>query len=530
MGGVIMEDLGHADLTGVELGLEDLTGGELQDAVDALGKVESHGIDFIPDEHRKSKPSNIVWILLGANLTLGLIVLGWLPVSFGLSWWASFWSIIVGCALGAVLFAPMALIGPRTGTNGPVSSGAVYGVVGRMIGSCLAVFIAIGFYALAVWTGGQMAVYGAHRLWGLADGNLELGFSYAIIAVIAITAAIYGHANMVFVEKFLIPTVGLLMIVGYFVFGSHFNVNHPGGHYLLGTFMPTWALSVTIAAAATFGYGPYVNDWTRHISHKRYSDRSVFLATLGGGFFGLAFPLVFGAYTAVAINNPSLSYVGGLVGISPLWYLVPLIFLGIVGSLGQSTVCIYSNGLDFSSIIPRLKRVPATIVLSCIGVLFIFMGTLVWNIENTVSAFVTLFGVLAAPWISIILVGHFMRRGFYDPQALQVFNRREKGGIYWFTRGLNLRACLAWLIASCIGLLFLTSTIYIGPWSNAAGGIDLSWLSATFIGAGIYFLATRIFPEPAAVYGKGISSGTAKAEAPVLDHAPVAEESTQIPQ
>jgi purine-cytosine permease-like protein len=158
------------------------------------------------------------------------------------------------------------------------------------------------------------------------------------------------------------------------------------------------------------------------------------------------------------------------------------------------------------------------------------MGTLVWNIENTVSAFVTLFGVLAAPWISIILVGHFMRRGFYDPQALQVFNRREKGGIYWFTRGLNLRACLAWLIASCIGLLFLTSTIYIGPWSNAAGGIDLSWLSATFIGAGIYFLATRIFPEPAAVYGKGISSGTAKAEAPVLDHAPVAEESTQIPQ
>lgn len=509
-----------------DMGAAETFAAETEESVDALGKIESHGIDFIPDEDRKSKPSNIVWILLGANLTLGLIVLGWLPISFGLGWWAAFWSIIVGCALGALLFAPMALIGPRTGTNGPVSSGAYFGVVGRMIGSCLAVFIAIGFYALAVWTGGQMAVYGAHRLFGLADGNLELGISYGIIAAIAITAAIFGHANMVFVEKFLIPTVGLLMIIGFFVFGKHFNVHYAGGHYLLGTFMPTWALSVTIAAAATFGYGPYVNDWTRHISHRRFSDRSVFLAACGGGFFGLVFPLVFGAYTAVAINNPALSYVGGIVKMSPLWYLVPLIFLGIIGSLGQSTLCIYSNGLDFSSIIPALKRVPATIVLSCIGVTFIFLGTLVWNIENTVSAFVTLFGVVAAPWISIIVVGHFMRRGYYDPQALQVFNRREKGGIYWFARGINYRACVAWFVASCVGLLFLDSSLYVGPWSNAAGGIDLSWLSATFIGAGVYYVSTRIFPEPASVYGPGATSASISGDASIADSTRRAAEPT----
>src|SRR5262249_22142876 len=163
------------------------------------------------------------------------------------------------------------------------------------IGSALALFIAIGFYALAVWTGGQMAVYGAHALFGLHSGNLELGFAYAIIAVIAITAAIYGHANMLMVEKFLIPTAGVLPIVGFFVYAGKFNVNHPGGDYLLGSYWSTWALSVTIAAAATFGYGPYVNDWARYISPKRYSDRSILIATTAGGFFGLSFPLIFGA-------------------------------------------------------------------------------------------------------------------------------------------------------------------------------------------------------------------------------------------
>lgn len=469
-------------------------------AVDSFGKIETHGIDYIPDEDRHSNPMNIFWILIGANLTFGLIVLGALPVSFGLSWWSAFSSIIVGDLLGALLFAPMALIGPRTGTNGPVSSGAFFGVVGRIIGSAIALLIAIGFYALAVWTGGQIAVYGAHALFGLHSGNLELGISYAIIASIAITAAIYGHANMLAIEKFLIPTAGLLLIVGFFVYSGKFNANHPGGDYLLGTYWPTWALAVTIAAAATFGYGPYVNDWARYISPKRYSDKAIVLATAAGGFFGLTLPLTFGAFTMVAVNNPTADYVAGLVKISPTGYLVPLILLGLVGSLGQSTVCIYSNGLDLSSIFPMLKRTTATVLLSAIGVLFIFLGTLVWNVEDTVSAFVSLFGVLAAPWISVSLVGHFTRRGYYNTEDLQVFNRRERGGVYWFTHGLNIRACLAWAVASVVGALFLNTSLYVGPFSNAANGIDLSWLSAVVIGAALYYASIRLFPEPAGVY------------------------------
>lgn len=462
--------------------------------------IEVRGVDYIPEEERHSKPANVFWILIGANLTFGLIVLGWLPVSFGLSWWASFWSIIVGDFVGALILAPMALLGPRTGTNGPVSSGAFFGVVGRLIGSCLALFIAVGFYALAVWTGGQVAVFGAHKLFGLSNGNVSLGISYAIIAAISITAAIYGHRKLIIVEKLLIPTVGLFMVIGFFVYAGHFNVNHKGGGYLLGGFGPTWMLAVTISAAATYGYGPYVNDWTRYISRNRWSDRQLVTATGVGAFLGLTFPLLFGAYTAVAFNDPKIDYVDGLVRITPTAYLIPLVIVGLIGSLGQSTVCIYSNGLDFSSIVPIFKRPAATMILSGIGVLFIFLGTLVWNVENTVSAFVSLFGVLAAPWISIVLVGHFARRGYYSPDDLQVFNRRERGGIYWFTWGLNFRGVSAWLVGSAVGLLFLDTSLYVGPWSQAANGIDLSWISSMTVGAALYFAGIRLLPEPAHVY------------------------------
>lgn len=464
-------------------------------------RVELHGINQIPEGDRHSTPRHVFSILVGANLTFGLIVLGWLPVLFGLGWWASLSSIVVGSAAGAAIVAPMSLIGPRTGTNGPVSSGAVFGVVGRIIGSLIALLIALGFYALAVWTGGQVAVYGANKLFGLPKGDLTLSIAYGVIALIAIAAAVYGYHYLLMIEKVLIPTAGTVLFIGFFVYAGHFDAGYGGGELALGSFWPTWMLAVTIAAGAGFGWAPYVNDWTRYINKREWSDRSLLLATGFGAFVGVGLPLTFGAFTTVAINNLALPYVDGLVGITPVAYLVPLMAVGIFGSLGQSTVCIYSNGLDFSSIFPIFRRVPATLILSGIGVLFIYLGTLVWDAESTVVAFVAVFSVLAAPWISITVIGHLRRRGYYDPEALQVFNRGEKGGIYWFTHGVNMRSCVAWVMASIVGLLMLHNDLYTGPWSNWANGVDLSWLSALVLGGGLYLALETALPEGAEVLG-----------------------------
>lgn len=94
--------------------------------------IEQRGVDTIPDEERTSGPRDIVSILLGSNLCLGVIVFGWLPVSFGLGWWASVTSVIAGTLLGTALTAPLALVSLRTGTNLSTSSGAQFGVRGRL--------------------------------------------------------------------------------------------------------------------------------------------------------------------------------------------------------------------------------------------------------------------------------------------------------------------------------------------------------------------------------------------------------------
>jgi purine-cytosine permease-like protein len=166
------------------------------------------------------------------------------------------------------------------------------------------------------------------------------------------------------------------------------------------------------------------------------------------------------------------------------------------------------------------------VILSSIGVLFIFLGTLVWNAENTVSAFVSLFGVVAAAWIGITVSGHFLRRGRYNPDALQVFNRGERGGIYWYTGGWNLRASLAWLLASGVGLLFLSTSLYTGPWSGLANGIDLSWLTAMVLGAVAYLLAAAVFPEPRAV----LTADAGPAPANLVTSLPELPDQSSVPE
>ncbi len=477
---------------------------------DAVGHIETRGVDFIPEAERHSSPMNIIWILLGGNMALGIIVLGWLPVSFGLGWWPSFWSIVAGNALGATLLAPAALVGPRAGTNGPVASGAYFGVVGRILGSVIGILFCVGFFSLAVWTGGQAAVAGLQKLMGLPNNNWTMGTAYAVIALVCVVVAIYGHASMVLIERIMIPVAGLLLVVGLWVYGPHFSASFPNGKLLLGAFWPTWLLAMTISAVAAYGYAPFISDWTRYISPKKYTPAYIIGATWVGTFVGMTLPLAFGAFTAVAMASTSADWVTGLVALAPTWYLVPLVLIGIAGSFGQGTICLYGSGLDFASIMPVLKRPAATLVLSAVALVLVYVGTMVWNAEESVTAFLQVVGVGMASWLAIVLVGHYSRGGYYNVHDLQVFNRGETGGVYWYSNGWNLRALFAFIVSTTIGLLALECSFYTGPLSNIADGVDLSWSSAFVIGGALYYVTLMISPEHSGVHGDAMADEAAE--------------------
>jgi purine-cytosine permease-like protein len=471
--------------------------------VDEVGKIETRGIETIPESERHSNPLNISKIITGSAMGYSAIVLGWLPIAFGLSWWASFTAITVGAFLGSVVLGPMGIFGPKTGTNIPVTSGAQFGVVGRIGGSVIGVLCGVGFTAISVWTGGQAIVESAHRLFGLPNTNLTLGIAYAIVLAICLVVCVWGHANLLALERLGVWTGAGLVLLGIIAFASKF---HPGFHgtgkYLLSSYVATWIVAMLAVFANPISYAPFIGDWARYVSPKKYSSRQMVWATFGGSMVGLWIAPLFGAFMAVCFANPGGDFISGIVVTAPMWYVLVVLLLGGYGALANTATGIYGPGLDTSSLIPRLKRVPATLVLGAFAVGCVYIGTFVFSALSSIEAFLTVLTVITVPWMLIMMIGHWWRRGYYELDDLQVFNRGERGGRYWFAGGLNWRSTGAWLVASAVGCLCSNvPPLWVGPLYGGFGGVDVSLITAGLLGVVLYVAAMLIFPEPAYVYG-----------------------------
>ncbi|MGW4820157.1 cytosine permease [Streptomyces sp. NPDC004227] len=452
--------------------------------------IEQRGVDTIPEEERTSGPRDLVSILLGSNLCLGVIIFGWLPPSFGLGWWASVSSIVVGTAVGTLFTAPLALVSLRTGTNLSTSSGAQFGVRGRLVGSVVGLLLALGYTALTVWIGGDVMVSVLHRLFGLTPSAASYGVVYTLLAAATVTGAVYGYRVLLAMSRVLAIGMTALLILGVIAYAPHFTTAAlpEAGGYLLGGFWPTWFLA-TVAAGLSgpIAFITLLGDYTRYISPTRYSSRRVLHATWLGLILGLLVPQLFGTFTAYGARA-ALDYAGPLVDASPTWYLIPLLLSASAGSVGNAGLMLYSMGLDLDAILPRASRARATYTVAVVATACVFAGHFAWDAQSAMTSFVLLLTAIGTPWAVITLIGFARCRGVYDAEALQVFNRRSRGGVYWYRSGWNIQATVSWAVGAGVGLLAVSLPSYEGPLLSLTGGVDCSFLLSGAVGGLVYLL------------------------------------------
>ncbi|WP_328423069.1 cytosine permease [Streptomyces sp. NBC_00443] len=473
--------------------------------------MEQHGVDTIPDGERTSGPRDLVSILLGSNLCLGVIVFGWLPPSFGLDWWASVSSIVVGTVAGTALTAPLALISLRTATNLSTSSGAQFGVRGRLVGSVVGLLLALGYTALTVWIGGDVMIGVLGRLVGLPASGISYGVVYALLAAATVAGAVFGYRVLLAMSRVLAFGMTALLVLGVIAYAPHFTTGAlpEAGGYLLGGFWPTWFLA-TVAAGLSgpIAFITLLGDYTRYISPARHSSRRVLHATWLGLSLGLLIPQLFGTFTAYAAGA-ALDYAGPLVSASPGWYLVPLLLAASAGSVGNAGLMLYSMGLDLDAILPRASRATATYTVAVIATACVFVGHYYSSAQDAMTSFVLLLTAVGTPWAVITLIGFARCRGLYDAEALQVFNRRARGGIYWYRAGWNIPATLAWALGATVGLLAVSLPSYEGPLLSVTGGVDCSFLLSGLVGGVAYVLLTIADATPVRERAAADSEATA---------------------
>ena len=485
-------------------------------------EVEVHGIDTIPDADRTSKPFDLFRIQFGGANTFATVLLGTFSIALGLSFWQAVLATVTGVILGAIFLMPMGLFGPKTGTNNAVSSGAHFGVRGRVVGSFLSLLTAIAFYSISVWVSGDAIVGALTRLAGVEDTVLLRTVIYAVIGAIVIVVVIYGYQFMLLVNKTAVIANTALFLLAIVAFAGVFDPSYDPGPagFALGSFWPTFILATLIVMSNPISFGAFLGDWSRYIP-KGTPTRKILGATFLGQLATLI-PFLFGVVTASIVAGQT-DYVVALIQASPLWYAVVLIIVAFVGGLSTGTTSLYGTGLDFSSVFPRFSRVQATIAIGGLAFVFILVGRLVFDLLGAVNAFVGAIIVTTLPWMIIMTIGYFVHRGDYDARQLQVFNRGETGGKYWFNAGINWRALVAWIAAAVVGLLFaFYPPVIVGPFADSAGGIDLSLIAAIVTAAVLYLAALLIFPEPSYTFGSRgprlVRSKAGTAQEIVMDH------------
>ncbi|MEV4807083.1 cytosine permease [Nonomuraea sp. NPDC049421] len=490
----------------------------------SITEIETYGVERIPDADRTARPLDLFRVAFGGANTFATCVLGAFPILFGLSFWQGLAATVLGLVVGALILAPLSLFGPLNGTNNAVSSSAHLGVHGRVVGSFLSLLTAIAFFSISVWSSGDALVGGAHRLMGLPDTDLSYAVAYAVFAVLVLVVCVYGFRFMLFVNKIAVAAASALFVLGVFAFAGDFDPSYAGA---IGPgdplFWPSFIGAALIVLSNPVSFGAFLGDWSRYIpasTPRRRVMAAAFLsqiATILPFLFGLTTASIIATKAAEYVDPAAPNYVGGLLAISPGWYFVPVCLIALIGGMSTGTTSLYGTGLDFSSVFPRFSRVRATVFIGTLSILFIFVGRFAANLTQSISTFATLIITCTAPWMVIMMIGYVTRRGWYDAEALQVFNRRQHGGRYWFTHGWNWRGMSAWLVSAGVALAFVNLPgQFVGPLGDLAGGVDVSLPLGLAVAALLYLALLTAFPEPREVYGPQGPRLVRAADTPVL--------------
>jgi purine-cytosine permease-like protein len=448
----------------------------------APSQVETRSVDFVPHAERfgKSRDLGNVWFVGNVNLTA--MATGVVALSLGGNLIWTVIAVVLGSLFGTFFMAFHSAQGPQLGLPQLVQSRAQFGY----IGAALTVWIfALANYIAYNTSDAILSGSAMHEIFKIPA---ELGFFIA--AVIATVIAIYGYAQIHFVNKVLFwPSIIALgaMTIGVLIRGSF-----PAGAFDLGNFqLAPFMTAFVIIAGFQLGWAPYVSDYSRYLPASE-GVRSTFKATyIASALSGV---WVFGLGALASGPNGELTPVAAFKEVGDSIFSgfgTILLIILLAGLLVVMAVNAYGGSLTLISMTDSIKKVNPTKNARLVALLI--MGVTVWGIAQFVgeARFNTFYGnalvflaYLFTPWTAVNLVDYFfVRKGVYV--IGEIF---KKDGIYgrWGWRGNT-----AYIIGLVTMVPFFVTTPYVGPIAKSLGSVDYSLFVGLPVSAIAYLILAR---------------------------------------
>ncbi|MFD5120090.1 purine-cytosine permease family protein [Streptomyces sp. NPDC058385] len=448
------------------------------------GRVEAHGIDFIPDAERHGHARELFAVWAAPNVSYLSLVVGGALILMGLGLWQALGVIAAG-NLCWVLVGLVAVSGPAAGTPSQVITRAMFGIRGNRANIALTGwFVSVCYLALS-WAAASLSAFSLVDKAGIA---LTTGVKVVVIVVLAVATlaiSVYGHATIVklYLPFTLALTAVFVVLAGYVL--GHVDWGYAPRHPLHGTEL--WAVvmgGITLVASAPLSYSNSA-DFARYLPRTASPWAIAGWTTLGAYVPGVLFTSLGAlAGTALDMSDPQTA----LETILPGWFKPAFLLAIILGAICNNAMTAYSSGLALQSIGVRIRRSRSVALDGALGVALTLYALLVSNFLDTVNNMLELMVALMGPSIAIYATDILWRRNRYDGRDL---TDESRGSAFWYTGGVNWAGVTALVVATAVASQCVNTQMYTGPIARAAGGTDLSLPAGILVSAVVYVAMMR---------------------------------------
>ncbi len=442
--------------------------------------------------HRTWGTYNYIALWFSMSMEITTYTLASSLIAKGMDWKQAVGTVLLG---NLIVLVPMLLnahAGAKYGIPFPVFIRAPFGVLGANLPSIMRAIVACGWFGIQSWIGGQAIHSMLVVIWPSA-GHVEWALWACFLGFWGLNMAVVwrGVESIRFLQGFAAPfmfalaaTLLIWVRLKAGSFGTMLSTpsKFQSWHEFLPVFIPT--LTGMVGYWATLALN--IPDFTRYSKSQG--------AQIVGQGFGLPIAMTLYTFVGIAVTSASVVLFG-----EPIWNPITLLgrfnqpvvaFIALIGILVATlnvniAANVVSPSNDFSNLYPRL------ISYRTGGMITGFLGLAMqpWKLLASPDSFIFGwlggYGGLMGPIGGIMICDYY----FIRKTNLSILSLYHRGGIYHYSKGINLRAMIALVAGVGIALvgLFVPSLRFL---------FDYSWFVGFFLAGFLYAILMRIWPAP----------------------------------
>lgn len=443
-----------------------------------VATVEPGGVEYIPLRERHGKPIDLFYTWLSPNLEFATIFIGVLAVGiFGLNLWQAALAIILGTGLGSITHGVLSSWGPKFGVPMMVQSRGAFGFLGNILPASLnAVIASFGWFIVN-------SVSGAFALQALLPSlNIPFWLAFLVIVIVQVLVATLGHNLIHVFERWALPVLGIVFgVATIFIFiNGHWGYSpksFPGG----------FLLSFTAAFGYAVGWNPFAADYTRYLPPNTNRTMVGFWAGFGVFLSCVVLEMAGAVLVTASGYDPNGIPTAQLQHAMPSAVYYAALLCIAIGAVAANAINIYSGTMSFVSLGIREMGLTLRQRRALIGILIGVIGYALGVIFKANVApgskyefFLLLISYWIAPWLAVVFVDYWLRRGDYGDES-----------IFYNTRYNRWQGVVAMAIGAVVSTYLFANDYpqYVGPIpTNNPNLGDITFIVGFIITAVLYYV------------------------------------------